>query len=178
MQDNIFTRARQLRKLQLRDSISGSQELIERQGVGIELDKILKTPSSVHNLILRDGDLVSVPRQLQTVKTQGEVLYPNTPGYQEGMSLKKYVSLSGGFSDDAKPGKTYIVYANGNAQRTKSFFGFKNYPPVYPGSDIIIPKKQARRKLSIGEVVGIASSLATLILIIDRLTEKDQTTTN
>ena len=58
----------------------------------------------------------------------------------------------------------------GNAQRTRKFLWFKNYPPVLPGADIIVPKKKPRRKLSVTEVVGIASSLATLGLVIDRLT--------
>ncbi len=168
LESSIF-RAQQLRKLQQRDSISGSGELIEQLGIGIELDKILKNPNSISDLILRDGDLISIPRRLQTVKTQGEVLYPNTLSYQAGIGLKQYVSLSGGFSDDAKPGKAYVVYANGNAQRTKKFLWFKNYPPVQPGADIIVPKRLPRRKLSITEIVGIASSLATMALIIDRL---------
>lgn len=170
LESSIF-RAQQLRKLQQRDSISGSDELIEQLGIGIELDKILARPGSVSDLILRDGDLISVPRRLQTVKTQGEVLYPNTLSYQAGIGLKQYISLSGGFSDDAKRGKAYIVYANGNAQRTKNFLWFKNYPPVQPGADIIVPQKKPKRKLSITEVVGIASSLATLGLVIDRLTQ-------
>ncbi len=168
LESRIF-RGQQLRKLLQRDSISGSGELIEQQGIGIELDKVLTSPNSAKDLILRDGDLISVPRVLQTVKTQGEVLYPNTLGYQDNLSFKRYISLSGGFSDEAKPGKSYIVYANGNAQRTKNFLWFKNFPQVQPGADIIVPKRKVRRKLSVAEVVGIASSLATMGLVIDRL---------
>ena len=167
--ESRFFRAQQLRKLQLRDSISGANELVEQEGIGIELDRILSDPKSVHDLILQDGDLISVPRRLETVKIQGEVLYPNTVRFQNGTSFKSYISSAGGFSDGAKPGKAYIVYANGTAKRTKRFLWFKDYPSVQPGADIIIPKKNVGRKLSVQEIVGIASSLATMALIIDRL---------
>ncbi|MEP1034512.1 SLBB domain-containing protein [Ekhidna sp.] len=168
LEARIF-RAQELRRLLVRDSVSGSNELIERQAIGIELDKILQQPKSRYDLILRDGDLISVPKQLQTVRVQGEVLYPNTVSYQDGISFKKYVSASGGFSSKAKVSKSYIVYANGAAKRTKNFLFLKKFPKVKPGADVIIPQKEKRRKLSVQEILGISSSLATIALIIDRL---------
>ena len=170
LEARIF-RAQQLRKLQQRDSIGGSLgDLIEQQSVGIRLDQVLKNPNSNYDLILNDGDLLSIPRQLETVKVQGEVLFPNTVKYSGGMNLKKYVSQSGGFSSKAKQGKSYVVYANGSAQRTKKFLWFNIYPPVKPGADIIVPKREPRRKVTAAEVIGISSSLATMALIINQLT--------
>lgn len=168
LEARIF-RAQELRKLLVRDSVSGSEELIERQAIGIELDKILKQPGSSHDLILRDGDLISIPKKLETVRVQGEVLYPNTVRFQDGTSFKNYVSASGGFSSKAKVGKSYIVYANGSAKRTKSFLFFRKFPNVKPGADIIVPQREPKRKLSAQEILGISSSLATMALIIDRL---------
>lgn len=170
LEARIF-RAQELRKLLVRDSVSGSEELIERQAIGIELDKILKQQGSNLDLILKDGDLISVPKKLETVRVQGEVLYPNTVRFQEGNTLKKYVSSSGGFSSKAKIGKSYIVYANGSAKRTKSFLFIKKFPKVKPGADIIVPQREPRRKLSVQEILGISSSLATIALIIDRLSQ-------
>lgn len=169
LEARIF-RAQELRKLLVRDSVSGSEELIERQSIGIELEKILDQPKSKYDLILKDGDLISIPKQLQTVRVQGEVLYPNTVSYLEGTSFRSYVSASGGFSSKAKVGKSYIVYANGSAERTKNFLFLKKFPKVKPGADIIVPEREPRRKLSAQEILGISSSLATMALIIDRLT--------
>ncbi|MEO9483339.1 MAG: SLBB domain-containing protein [Ekhidna sp.] len=170
LEARIF-RAQQLRKLLLRDSVSGSEDLIEQQAIGIELEKILEKPNSEYDLILKDGDLISIPKKLETVGIQGEVLYPNTVRFQEGISFKNYVSASGGFSSKAKVGKSYIVYANGSAERTKNFLFFKTFPKVKPGADIIVPQKEPRRKLSVQEILGISSSLATIALIIDRLSQ-------
>ncbi len=169
LEAKIF-RAQELRKILVRDSVSGSDELVERQAIGIELDRILKQPDSRFDLILKDGDLISVPKQLETVRVQGEVLYPTTVRYEDGVSFKNYVSVSGGFSTKAKVGKSYIVYANGSAKQTKNYILFKKFPKVKPGADIIVPQREARRKLSAQEILGISSSLATIALIIDRLT--------
>lgn len=163
-------RAQQLRKLLLRDSVSGSEELVERQAIGIALSKILEAPGSSDDLIVRDGDLISIPKRLETVRIQGEVLYPNTVKFATSLSLKEYVSASGGFSSKAQVSKSYVVYANGSAERTKSFLFIRKFPKVKPGADIIIPQKEIKRKLSVQEVLGITSSLATIALIIDRLT--------
>lgn len=170
LEARIF-RAQQLRKLLVRDSVSGSEELVERQAIGIELDKIIKNPESKYDLILSDGDLISIPKQLETVRIQGEILYPNTVRFQEGVSFKNYVSASGGFSSKAKIGKSYIVYANGSAERTKNFLFFRKFPKVKPGADIIIPQREPRRKMTVQEILGISSSLATIALIIDRLSQ-------
>lgn len=170
LEARIF-RAQQLRKLLVRDSVSGSEELIEQQAIGIELNRILEQPNSKYDLNLNDGDLISVPKQLETVRVQGEVLYPNTVRFQEGTSFKSYVSASGGFSSKAKIGKSYIVYANGSAERTKNFLFFRTFPKVKPGADIIVPQREPRRKLSVQEILGISSSLATIALIIDRLSQ-------
>lgn len=170
LEARIF-RAQQLRKLLVRDSVSGSEELIERQAIGIELDKIINGTESKYDLILNDGDLISIPKQLETVRIQGEVLYPNTVRFQDGTSFKNYVSASGGFSSQAKVGKSYIVYANGSAERTKHFLFFRKFPKVKPGADIIIPQREPRRKMTVQEILGISSSLATIALIIDRLSQ-------
>ncbi|SNS55991.1 protein involved in polysaccharide export, contains SLBB domain of the beta-grasp fold [Ekhidna lutea] len=164
-------RRQQLEGLIKRDSLDEiGEEYVDREGVGIELDKALNDPKSKHNIILQDGDVISVPKQLQTVRVRGEVLYPTRVKYDRSTSFKEYISLSGGFSDKAKKSKSYVVYPNGRARRTKTFLWLKLYPLVEPGSDIFIPQQEVKQKLSVQEVLGITSSLATIALIIDRLT--------
>lgn len=168
LEARIF-RAQELRKLLVRDSVSGASELVDRQAIGIELDKIINQPESSYDLTLKDGDLISVPRKFETVRVQGEVLYPNMVKFQQGTSFKKYVSASGGFSSKAKVGKSYVVYANGSAQRTKKFLFFKIYPPIKPGADIIVPQKEAKEKIDAREIIALTSAVGTMLLVIDRL---------
>ena len=168
LEARIF-RAQQLRKLQQRDSIAGAYDIVEQQGIGIQLKKILNSPDSPEDLILKDGDIISIPRQLETVRVQGEVLYPTTVRYAGSKGFKKYVSGAGGFSNKAKKGKAYIVYANGSAQRTKKFLWFNIYPAVKPGADIIIPQKERKEEIDAREIIALTSAVGTMLLVIDRL---------
>ncbi|WP_421764122.1 SLBB domain-containing protein [Ekhidna sp.] len=168
--EGTLYRRQQLEGLIERDSLDEiGEEYVNREGVGIELDKALNDANSKHNIILQDGDVISVPKQLQTVRVRGEVLYPTRVKYDKTVRFKDYISLSGGFSDRAKKSKSYVVYPNGRAKRTNTFLWIKLYPAIEPGSDIFVPQKAVKQMLSVQEVLGITSSLATIALIIDRL---------
>jgi protein involved in polysaccharide export with SLBB domain len=136
-----------------------------QESIGINLARILSNPSGPDDLILKEGDVLSIPRQLQTVRVRGEVLYPSTVLFIEGDGLKSFISQTGGFTNRAQKRKVYVVYANGSAQKTGSFLGIKNYPNVQPGAEVIIPKKPERRKIGPGEVLGVTSGLASLSLV-------------
>src|SRR5690606_41546869 len=69
--------------------------------VGIELNKILDKPYEKGDLLVLDGDIITVPKELETVKVVGEVLNPNNVVYVKGKSLKYYVNQAGGFTDNA-----------------------------------------------------------------------------
>lgn len=145
------------------------EELKVTEGiVGIDLKDILVKKNSTKDLILEDGDVLYIPKKLQTVRVIGEVLFPTYVSYQKGMNLKDYVGNAGGFSDRASKRKTFVLYANGSAKTTKSFLGFKSYPPVLPGSHIIVPEKpiDVKNKVSTTELISIMSSIATVAVMI------------
>jgi protein involved in polysaccharide export with SLBB domain len=148
------------------------QEIIENEVgnltsiVGIDLAKILKNPNGKADLLLEDGDLISVPNTKQTVKISGEVLYPVRIPYKGLKSFRSYVRGSGGFTQRALKSRSYVVYANGSAKATKNFLVFRIHPKVLPGSEIIIPAREERKKLSAVEVVSMTASLTTLAVIV------------
>jgi protein involved in polysaccharide export with SLBB domain len=116
---------------------------------------------------LEEGDTIRVPKQLQTIKVSGEVLSPNSIIYGKRKGFKRYISEAGGFSDRSLKRRSYIAYANGSVKSTrKILFFFNNYPGVQPGAEIFIPKKDEKRGLNVGELVGITSALASLGLIL------------
>lgn len=140
--------------------------------LGVNLDKIMKEggENSKYNLIVKDGDRLVIPSTKETVKVEGEVLVPVLVRWDKQLSLREYVDASGGFSQSAKKGKSYVIYPNGEVAATKKFLGlFNNFPKLVPGSVILVPQKQQKRKLLPQEVVGIGTGVAGLALIIDRL---------
>jgi protein involved in polysaccharide export with SLBB domain len=115
---------------------------------------------------LEEGDVLRVPKQLQTIKVSGEVLYPTTSIFNSGKSFRQYISDAGGFSDNSLKKRSYVIYANGSVRSTKKFFFFNNYPMVKPGAEIFIPKKAEHKPLSASEVVALTSGIASLGAII------------
>ena len=130
--------------------------------VGIELDKALENPGSEIDVVLREGDRIVVPQYLNTVKINGEVMYPNTVSYLKGKKVKHYIEQSGGYSSNAKKSQAYIVYMNGTIARAKK--GGKNI--VQPGCEIIVPAKPDRRGLTMPEILRIGTSTASLATMI------------
>ena len=134
--------------------------------VAVELDKALKNPGSDDDPILREGDRIVVPRYTSTVSINGEVLYPNTVRYKEGMKTRDYLDLAGGTTSTAKKSKTIIIYMNGMVAKAD-----RKHKPR-PGCQIVVPTKHAGRGLRLPEVMSVGSSmasLATMLITINNL---------
>lgn len=134
--------------------------------VGINLKKILLNPGSKFDLVLIDGDTVKIPQRLETVRISGDVLYPVRVRFDKSLSLTQYISSAGGFAPNAAKKRTYILYANGSVKGTSRFIFFNNYPSVLPGAQIIVPDRGVVRKASVAELVGIGSSITTLVVLL------------
>lgn len=143
--------------------------------IGINLDAILQNPGSQDDLFLREGDVLRIPQELQTVAITGAVMQDVEVRYHEGRNLRYYIDRAGGYAENAREGHVYIVYANGDVDRRKKYlFGLiRKSPHVEPGAQIIIPEKRIREGMSTGEIISISSvvvSMTTSVLIaIDRL---------
>jgi protein involved in polysaccharide export with SLBB domain len=160
----------QLKRLQANAADSSlavkEDEILNNVYVGINLEKILAAPKSSADLILEEGDVLRIPKELQTVKVNGAVLYPVTTSFSQGRSFKYYVSQGGGFSEKSTRKRSYVIYANGSVRSTRKVFLFNNYPSIEPGAEVFVPKKDARKAVSAGEIVGISSALASMAIII------------
>jgi protein involved in polysaccharide export with SLBB domain len=135
------------------------EELTREEFIGIDLNNILRNPNSSGDLILRDGDIIRIPKTLQTVRIQGEVLYPTTVKYTRNAGLKEYISGAGGFTRQSLRRKSYVLYPNGSVDRTRKFLVFNVYPKIQPGSEIIVPEKAAN---SIAQMEAAGRVLTTI----------------
>ena len=149
---------------QLNDSSNFVQQDIQKQYDQIPLNvaKLLTNPGSPEDVVLMSGDELIVPKYNAQVKISGSVLFPTQIPYNEKYSLRDYISSAGGVAENGKKNKIYVVYANGKAATNRGFFIFKSSPSVKPGTEIIVPAKEEKRRLSTGEFIGISSALASL----------------
>ncbi|RZK68183.1 MAG: capsule biosynthesis protein, partial [Pedobacter sp.] len=163
-----FLNLKRARESGVKDTVAAEveQKLIQSDLVGINLVRILKDSLSKYDLIVEDGDVIRVPKTLQTVKVTGEVLNPNSIVYLPGKSLSQYINGAGGFTSAARKSGVYVKYANGSAAAVGSFLFFKNYPKIKPGAEILVPKRADREKISAQAWIGIGTGLASLGAII------------
>ena len=131
--------------------------------VGIELDKALAQPGCDEDVVLREGDRLIVPQYTSTVKISGDVMYPNTVGYQKGKKAGYYIDQAGGWGNRAKKSHTFIIYMNGKVARVAH-----NAKPE-PGCEIFVPSKAERDPRMLAQTLSIASSVASFATIIATL---------
>lgn len=126
--------------------------------VGIDLEKALAKPGSTADLVLREGDIISIPKNTNTISINGAVMMPNTVSYMEGRDIKYYLGQAGGYSDNAKKSKKFIIYMNGQVAKVKG--NGKNQ--IEPGCEIIVPSKPNRKRVDIVDILGFATSLSSM----------------
>lgn len=127
--------------------------------VGIDLEAALKNPGGDADIVLREGDVISVPEMTSTVKINGAVMMPNTVTYIEGKNVGYYLSQAGGYSQNAKKSKKFIIYMNGQVDKVKS-----RSHKVEPGCEIVVPNKV--KKNTFANVMGYTTSFASLAMMV------------
>jgi len=155
--------AMEIAKKQANDSTAvDSLEIGESYTVAIDLARAIAEPGSEADVILREGDVISVPKYNSTVKISGAVLYPNVVSFDPKKSWNYYLSNAGGVTQDGVKRKVYMVHMNGSVA-TKGDANFK----VQPGTEIIIPAKNSQQGgQNLASIMSIATSTASLAAMI------------
>lgn len=143
-----------------RDSLSmASVDLSNVYTVGIDLENALANPGSDADIVLRDGDVISIPEYNGTVKVMGAVMYPNSVTFQPGKSLKYYTKAAGGFDNNARKNRAFVIYMNGMVASGMS-------AEIRPGCIVIIPSKAYREPVKWNEVISMLSSTASVSAVV------------
>jgi protein involved in polysaccharide export with SLBB domain len=184
---NHLTEAEKIRKIdqlnEISDNFTGAiiqnkeKYNKETEKIGIDLVAALKNPTGEEDLFLLEGDIIDIPKEPQTVKVTGEVLYPNSVKYLSTNTFKDFINGAGGYTTSSARKKSYVIYSNGSVRRVKSFGFIKIYPKIDKGSEIIVPKevKSSSSGQQIASIVGIfTGTLTSLIGIVTLI----RTTTN
>ncbi len=152
------------------DSISLAKiEISDTYNVGINLEKALANPGSHYDLVLQPGDRIYIPEMQSTVKISGDVMNPNAVVYDPKKKLKYYIDQAGGYGQQAKKSKTFIVYQNGTIARVK------RNTPIEPGCHIIVPSKSNTGGVDWAKILAYAtsfSSVATMAATIANIFKK------
>ena len=128
-----------------------AQALADNYSVGIDLEKALADPSSDYNIVLRDGDVITIPLLNSTVQVMGAINYPNSVSYRKGQTVKDYVKMAGGYAQNARKSKPIVIYMNGMVDTGNS-------ARVEPGCQIIVPYKVKAEPANVADIASILQS--------------------
>ena len=124
---------------QLKQSKAVGRLVIDLPGV---VSSEVGAPSDV---LLRDGDVLVVPKLRQEVTILGEVQSATSHLYAKGLGMDDYVRKSGGMTRKADKSKSYVVRADGSVvAHDGSWFKRTHAINIQPGDTIVVPMDTER----------------------------------
>ncbi len=168
-------------------------------GVGyiiMKLHQVLADSNSNFNYVLREGDVIDIPKSKDIVTivgaTRANELYPErillggkiNIAFTEGKNANYYVrEYAAGVNKDGRWNRISVLYPNGQIKKTKDFLLFKIYPRVEKGSIVTVglaDKKPEREKNKterppidwskvLADSIAQATAILSLILLVQRI---------
>jgi protein involved in polysaccharide export with SLBB domain len=135
-------------------SVERSGEAGPRQKIPIDLHRLLVEKDESQNIVLQNGDVLSVPLAEDKVYVLGEVRAPGGVDFRPELTPREYVALAGGPGVRAKLRETTITFRDGRT------FPMKDAPPVEPGAVVTVPEVAVRWYQ---DYLAIAQTLASLL---------------
>jgi len=130
-----------------RDRLEAQRRLVERlrqlKATGrlvLQLPPNSTDPSALPDLMLEDGDNFVVPARPATVNLVGAVYNSNSFVFKRGKSVRAYLRLSGGITEEGDKKRIFVVRADGSAlgkQDQRDLLSTR----LMPGDSVIVPEK-------------------------------------
>ena len=113
----------------------------------IDLPRAARARSgSDDDVVLKDGDLLVVPRAMQEVTVLGEVQSSTSHLYRRGLSRGDYIELSGGLTQRADKRRTYVVKADGSVVASGNSWFSGSSKGMAPGDTVVVPLDAERMR--------------------------------
>lgn len=142
--------------------LSMKMNLDDTYPVAVDLEMAMENPGSLQDIVLREGDVLTIPQYSNTVKVSGEVSYPISMNFVKGKKLSYYIDHAGGYGNKAKKGSVYAVYANGGVEKIRK----RSSKAIQPGCEIVVPTKPEKTGMTTSEIMAIASGGASLASVV------------
>ncbi|MHC5005310.1 MAG: SLBB domain-containing protein, partial [Planctomycetota bacterium] len=131
-------------------------------------------PTTSFNLTLEDGDVLLIPRRLETVSVIGHVFNPTTFVAEPGMSVETLLGRAGGLTEQADDERIYVMRADGNVESLAQQRGRLSLSgPLLAGDVVLVPRRPLERTFGaqLADTVGIARDIAGIAMLLSNLNE-------
>jgi len=124
------------------------------------------------NVKLMPGDSITVKESPMTVVVSGQVYNPGLVEYVNGRSLRTYINLAGGITNDGDKDNIIITYPNGVVKPKKWY----SSPKIKDGSQIIVNTKPPQEPFNVTQFAtnwtSIISSMITAVILSQQLSSQ------
>ena len=105
-----------------------------RQRVPIDLQRLLVEKDESQNVLLQNGDILTLPVIEDKVYVVGEVKAPGAQDFRPDLTPREYLALAGGPSNRAKVKNTTVTFRSGRT------YAMAEAPPLEAGAVVTVPE--------------------------------------
>jgi len=143
-------------------------DLIPAGNVAINLSAAMKKPHGPADILMMNGDTVTVPKMPTTVQVIGAVMHARGVLYQKDMTVRDYVDQAGGFAPDAALNRIEIIRLGDGLTPASKVKHLK------PGDVILVPTQVMAAKLTsknnlIDDIFRNITNTSLIILVATKL---------
>ncbi len=138
--------------------------------VAADFNQLYNNNSEKDNVLLQDGDIISVPSSPGYVEVMGQVKNPGIVEFSEGKNMLWYINRAGGFAEGSEDFRARIVRGRTNVwiegdQNTIVNAGDRIYVPRVPDEPTTV---KLQRYTVYASIIATISGLLNLIYLISR----------
>ncbi len=134
--------------------------------VAVDFPALIVNHDLSKDIVLRDNDIVNIPRKRQVVSVSGEVANPGFLTFVPEKDYRYYVQMAGGLSDRAGHRSISIIKPSGEWKTPKKG------APLEAGDTVWIPEKKKHNYIgTIKDVILFAGNVATIYLVVRQATQ-------
>lgn len=121
-------------------------------------------PETENNMILEDGDSLTIPQKMTTVMVMGRIFNPSAYLWNKGLSVGDYLEKSGGYLEDADKERVYVVMANGEVKSAAQKEGRSKLLAFKPNpGDIVFVPQEALGRSTMAQIMDALQILRMVV---------------
>ena len=126
----------------------------------VDFAALFQKGDASQNILVRPGDVITIPASTRTVLVSGKAAYPGAVPYVENYTVSDYIARAGGFGWQAS-GEVEVIKA-----RTGERMDVEDVEGIEPGDRIWVKEQPARDYwLLFTQGIEVASQVATVMLL-------------
>jgi protein involved in polysaccharide export with SLBB domain len=126
-----------------------------RQRIPIDLNRLLVERDESQNILLQNGDVLTVPVAEDKVYVVGEVKVPGAQDFRPDLTPREYLALAGGPGNRAKVRAATVTFRNGRT------YAMAEAPPLEPGAVVTVPEVAVKWWQDYVQIAQVIASLVT-----------------